>query len=115
MKEITAAEIRDQLISEIRNAVAYWAKVPLLEENGSDHSEIGRRLNGLAFSILVLLDGQSCAMPCPFSLVVDADDGDQACENDCEDGCECPMYKNGTTLSFMLHEYFHNRNDVCRE
>ncbi len=54
--EYTTKEIREQFLDYIQNTVQYWlkeARTPSVED----------KLNGLAFSILVLLDGGAADMP----------------------------------------------------
>lgn len=60
--ELTTEEIRTRLLDQIRTYVDYWETIP-------DHvlmpmrSVVRSRLEGLAFSILVILDGGAGMMP----------------------------------------------------
>lgn len=54
-REYTAEEVRTLLLGRVSDLVDYWAKVP-------NHDLIGR-LDGLAFSILAELDGDSSELP----------------------------------------------------
>lgn len=49
-RELTTDEARDQLVAHVRDMIAYWEAQP-----GSSRSQ----LEGLAFSILVILDGET--------------------------------------------------------
>ena len=86
MTKITPEDLRDELIDAIRNIARYWSK-----QEGSTLDVC----DGVAFSILVLLDGCSSAMPCSFDLTahVHPDDEDQSYE--------------GVTISDMLHEHYY--------
>ena len=54
-REFTTEEIRAKVIDHIRNMVNYWGSLP-------SKTEI-ERLEGLAFSILVMLDGNTTDIP----------------------------------------------------
>lgn len=54
-RELTEQEVRNNFLAEIKGMVEYWDKLP--------QKTTTERLNGLAFSILVLLDGESANMP----------------------------------------------------
>jgi hypothetical protein len=55
----TQKEVQKQFLDSIRDCVNYWDTVPLPEENDT----VRHRLDGLAFSILNILDGTSTAFP----------------------------------------------------
>ena len=86
MTKITPEDLRDELIDAIRNINRYWSKQDGTKQDICD---------GVAFSILVLLDGCSSAMPCSFDLTahVHPDDEDQSYE--------------GVVISDMLHEHYY--------
>jgi len=50
-REKTTNEIREEFLSHIRHLIGYWSKIP--------QDNVKERLEGLAFSILVALDGGS--------------------------------------------------------
>lgn len=58
----TPEEVRDQLLSYLRETSRYWARVKLEEEHAAN-AEMQARLDGLVFSILVMLDGCAGGMP----------------------------------------------------
>lgn len=60
-KAYTKEEVREQFISQVRRVYSYWASLP-------DKSDIDR-CEGVAFSIMNIIDGTSAALP-SFDLVV---------------------------------------------
>lgn len=71
----TPAEIRQQLVEHIRVMVDYWTNLPGLET--------AARVDGVAFSILTMLDGAS-ALP-RFSLTAQLESGEDVVINeDCD-------------------------------
>ena len=55
-RAMTEEEVRNAFLEQVRAMVRYWAS------NSVDDKSVERRLDGLAFSILVILDGGS-ALP----------------------------------------------------
>lgn len=55
-KELTHTQIRDRLLAKIAVLCRYW-------ENESRQSDVRAKLEGLAFSILAELDGESADLP----------------------------------------------------
>lgn len=60
--EYTTEEIRDQFLDHVRSLIEYWDKV--------DKQTTKEKLSGLAFSLLVTIDGDSALpgfilAPCP--------------------------------------------------
>lgn len=53
-REYTTEEVRNRFTDHIRAMVEYWATLDMPERE---------KLNGLAFSILVALDGEATAVP----------------------------------------------------
>lgn len=51
----TVEEVREEFLNIVRETARYWANV-------SDRT-IEEKCDGVAFSILVLLDGQTCGFP----------------------------------------------------
>lgn len=66
---MTVDEIRDEFIAAIQQYIDYWEKEPSVKTPRE-------RLEGLAHSILVLLDGCSSDLP-GFAIVPDAAPGDR--------------------------------------
>jgi hypothetical protein len=57
-RELTTDEVREKLLRQIWSLVDYW-------EHEDRRPDVRGKLSGLAFSILVALDGESCNVP-PF-------------------------------------------------
>jgi hypothetical protein len=55
----TQKEVQKQFLDAIHSCVDYWEEVTLPKENDTTH----HRLDGLAFSILNILDGTSASFP----------------------------------------------------
>ena len=55
----TAEEARSQYLGHIRNMVRYWASLPEVDKVTGERRSVKDRLDGLAFSILVMIDGES--------------------------------------------------------
>lgn len=96
----TKEEVREKFLDQIRTYIWYWAK---LEDYF--HQTIESKLEGLANSILAIIDG-STTMP-PFDLIVRPHSEDKEFligegENYYEDG----MVINNDT---MLHEIFYKK------
>ncbi|WYC18346.1 hypothetical protein [Citrobacter phage vB_CfrS_K1M] len=54
-REYTKEEVREQFLAQVRHVYHYWANLP-------DKSDIDR-CEGVAFSILNIIDGTSAALP----------------------------------------------------
>lgn len=54
-RELTEDEVREQFLRLVWKCVSDWEKVP--------NKNMRERLSGLAFSLLVILDGDSVAIP----------------------------------------------------
>jgi hypothetical protein len=54
-RELTAEEVRERFLGHVRGLVDYWLRVEGRDER--------RRMEGLAFSVLAALDGDSCDLP----------------------------------------------------
>lgn len=88
-----SAELRDELLSHIRNMAAYWAKLPEYDAATDSTMTTLDRCEGVAHSILCALDGAAMAIPCRFTLTahVHPDDDDQSLE--------------GVVIDEYLHEF----------
>lgn len=106
MPELTHDQVRDKFLKHIKGIVHYWANTPLKEND-----TIQYRCEGVAFSILSMLDGCSNGMPsfivapCPhpedkqFHIDEDGDNAKWFPENH-ESDVNCD-------ISGGLHELFH--------
>ena len=104
----TEEEVRDMLLSHIRTMVDYWVNLP--------HSPAGKlgpqqeltirdRVEGVAFSILVALDGAAMGFPAAVTLKMephpdDKEDAQANGENWIEPGME---------IADSLHDHFFKR------
>lgn len=61
MRVYTAAEIRALFLQRIKESVTYWQDLDISPFHGVDDRR--HRLNGLAFSILAMLDGSASNLP----------------------------------------------------
>jgi hypothetical protein len=101
-REITKEELREQFLDGIRGLVNYWNRVG----NTSQRD----KLDGLAFSILNMIDGMSGNFPCPLKLVVEYTEEDK--EYCIENGNNYPVDGMVINDSVMLHElYYENREE----
>lgn len=90
----TTEEVRDKILSHMHNLVKFWA-------HESRVTDVEVKLDGLAFSILSMLDGCSINLPA-FNLVPDPHPDDMEYHRENGDNWFEP-----TPLSFPLHEYWH--------
>ncbi len=58
-REFTSDEVRDKVLQHVASMSEYWATVKLEPERDT----VQQRLDGLAFSILAMLDGASVDVP----------------------------------------------------
>ena len=104
-RAFTADELREQVLDHVRIMVQYWANQPGLD--------VVSRCDGVAFSILTMIDGSS-SVP-PLSLVAMSSDEDK--EYSVENGEN--WVENGTVLNddVMLHEcyYSEEREELARQ
>lgn len=94
-REYTPEEVRTMFLDHIRNMVRYWARedrVPDVEE----------KLEGLAFSILVTLDGGADGLPA-FDVVPSPHEADKDYHRDNGEN----WFPSGVPLPGALHEYPH--------
>ena len=101
----TEEEIREQFLEMVRADINFWknAKINANEFDNAfpNESDLERRLNGLAFSILVILDGES--MIPGFKVIPDPHSDDkQYCIDNNED-----WYPDDVDISGCLHEQLH--------
>jgi hypothetical protein len=98
----TAEEVRDMLLSHVRAVAQYWANLPESDPATGKSHTIADRCEGVAFSILSMLDGCSMGLPA-ITLKLDPHEDDQAfLQSEGEN-----WFEPGMELSFMLHEHFH--------
>lgn len=72
----TKKELRENLLHHIHNLINYWNRQPETEIN---------KLEGLAHSILVALDGNALAVHCRYNLVADPHPDDKEYAISCGD------------------------------
>lgn len=96
-RELTMAEVRDMLLDHFRELITYWESLP--------NKTIHDRLDGLAFSMLATLDGDSLGVP-GFLLIPDPhpDDKKDALENG-ENWCP----EDGESDIGILHEFWYKK------
>ena len=94
----TKEEIREEFLDEIRGLVKYWNKV--------DKPTVEEKLSGLAFSILVLLDGCNMSFPSVDLLISPHPDDEEYHKQLGE-----RWYPDGLIFNddVMLHDLFYNR------
>lgn len=97
----TSDEIKDEFLGEIRSCVRFWSQ----NSRQMEEKTIEDRLNGLAFSILSVIDGTS-SLPA-FNLAVSPHPDDKGyCQEQGEN-----WYENGTVINSNAHlheEYYKN-------
>lgn len=101
LKSYTKEELRTEFIDHLKVMAKYWANVQTDEGPNS----ILERCEGLAFSILVAIDGCAGGFPCSLDLVARPHPDDK-CYN-IENGDR--WIEDGTILNddCHLHDYFH--------
>lgn len=99
-REYTMEEVRSMFLEHVHNLVDYWERLP--------GKEMKERLEGLAFSILVALDGESATLP-SFMVVPDPHEDDKAYfQNEGENWFPEPAQQlDGLE---WLHEHFYEKN-----
>ena len=65
--EKTMEEVREEFLDEVRQVIDYWSNSTL---------DIKKACEGIAFGILVILDGENASMP-SFIVAPDPDAGDR--------------------------------------
>lgn len=95
----TKDEVRDKFLEHVRDMANYWATTP---QGGT----VQERCEGVAFSILAMLDGNSGALPgfevIPHPHPTDKEYHKSAGENWFPDDCD---------IAGALHEKFYDRPD----
>lgn len=102
-REYSAEEVKEQFLDYIRDMVRYWSKIQLSKGKGptSQEEDIRARLDGLAFSILVALDGGAADLP-NFQVMCDPHPENKPyCQ---EEGLN--WYPEGAVLPGSLHESY---------
>lgn len=94
----TSDELRDRLLDHVRTITEFWAD-PKLDR------DIQERCNGVAFSILAMLDGSSEGIPC-VDLVFQPTDA--AKDYDIKQGQN--WIEPGTVVADTLHDHFYWRD-----
>lgn len=95
----TSEEIRDVVLEEVRQIARHWADPKL------DRDLLGR-CNGVAFSILALLDGCSIGIPA-IDLVIQPHEGDK--DHNIRNGDN--WFEPGTVIDDGLHDHYYKAED----
>jgi hypothetical protein len=98
----TAEEARATFLSAVRGAVRYWASLPENDRATGEQMTVLSRCDGVAFSILNILDGTSSAMPAIDMLLAPHETDKQFFIDEGENWYEPKMLINNT----MLHEQY---------
>lgn len=93
-RAFTEEELRDIILQHIRGLVKYWARLPA-------EMTLEERCDGVAFSILTMLDGATVGIP-SIDLVFRPHPSDKAFH--IEEGEN--WIEPGTTISDVLHERY---------
>lgn len=96
----TKEEVREELLAHIRQLAGYWATIP-----GKTERE---RCDGLAFSILVIFDGQTMALPAMNLSLSPHPDNKEFNRSEGEDWYEPGMVINDDC---HLHDLYYPRKD----
>lgn len=102
-REYTEEEVREKFLNLVWSYVRYWEKQPDLT--------CRERLEGLAFGMLVILDGESASMP-SFIVAPLPHPDDKAFHKDNGDNWYPENHTTQVTcdISGCLHELFHKAN-----
>lgn len=94
----TAEEAREAFLDQIRTYVSYWAS------NNVGDKTVRERLDGLAFSILNILDGTSSGLPAMDIVLRPHSDDKAYCQEEGE-----TWYEDGQTINadIMLHDLWY--------
>ena len=99
----TADETRDMILQQIKATVRYWANLPEVDQATGRKQTVEDRCDGVAFSILSMLDGATMTLPA-FDLVPMPHDEDQAFHKANGENWFGPESR----VSDMLHEHYSN-------
>lgn len=104
----TEKEVRDLLLKQIRVMVRYWANLPDVDKATGRQITIYDRCDGVAYSILNILDGGSMGLPA-FELTAAPHKEDK--QFYIENG---ENWFEETVISDTLHECYHTVNNQER-
>jgi hypothetical protein len=94
----TSEEATELFLGHIRSMVEYWDQLPDTAQTQKD------RLSGLAFSILVLLDGDTIVVP-GTTVTLQPHESDKTYHQANGEN----WFEPGTELSYPLHEMFYRK------
>lgn len=95
-RPFTAEEVRAKLLDQVRSCVAYW-------ESDSRTPSVREKLDGLAFSILNIIDGTSVGLPA-FDLRLSPHPDDQKYHEEMGEN----WYESGQLVNdVMLHDAYY--------
>jgi hypothetical protein len=100
----TSEELRDKFLHEVRTIATYWAGLPDRDQATGKPMTVKDRCDGVAFSILSVLDGSTLEIP-GVDLVFQADEEDK--QYHIENGEN--WIEPGTVVSDTLRYHFHRR------
>ena len=111
-REYTNEEMIDMFMGQIKGSIQYWATTDLSKVPDMGKDEMKYRLEGLAFSILNIIDGTT-ALPA-FLLIPDPHPDDKKYHEDNEENYWPPVADEdpvacAINLSTNLHETFHRK------
>ncbi len=111
-REYTDAEILEQFMRHLWNNIRYWERTPPVPEWGPESDHLHQRMEGLAFSMLCMLDGVSVGLPGFICAVTTAPEDaefhrDQG-ENWYPYNDDAAFERLKGVLPGALHEVFHN-------
>ncbi len=102
-RRLTQEECREQFLETVRSCVDYW-------ENESYKPDVRDKLEGLAFSILVILDGGAYGLP-QFQVIPDPHPTDKASRKVKGEN----WWPNNCDIAGSLHESFFKRKSMLKQ
>ena len=102
LRAYTEEEVRDMLLEQIRVVARYWANLPDVDRVTGRALTIHDRCDGVAFSILSILDGSSTLPAFDLTVCPHKEDKQYYIENG-------ENWFKKTTISDMLHEHYYKR------
>lgn len=103
MREYTPDEVREKVIDHVRDCVRYWETLP----DKTQHE----RLDGLAFSILVMLDGGVLGLP-GFQVMACPHPDDKAYHQENGENWFADVPENKHDIAGCLHEIYSMNKDA---
>ena len=98
----TAEEVRDMMLNHIHTMVDYWAGVEAMR--GDRPLTVKDRVEGVAFSILVMLDGHSMTLPSVTLKLDPHPDDKEFMRSEGEN-----WFEPGMEITDVLHDHFYKK------